>query len=253
MTVPDLLDSEQDAWKLKSHMQQQGISRQSPDVKVPLEVWEQIFIYLYPSQLSRMSMVSKTLSSVIGSLVLWLHLFNISHDAHIGLRLLKGVPESKSYMLYMCATSLHLCERCFRLVPFEVENSAELPLPVLVPLRSRSTNGVRYVGEQINLTWTVRFCLDCRRSHFSEFEERLPRGPKPDIYYRISTSELKKKHPAKGFAPVLESRAYWTEAEVATHMREYFGGTVGVKASTVPVHEFDVRTDKRIEWYQLQD
>ena len=254
MTFSNTLDPKQEQAKLLEHREQQHHQqcRLSPDIKVPLEVWEEIFLYLYPSQLSRMSMVSKTLAGMIISLELWFRLFNLTHDAHVRLRLLKGIPESKSYMLYMCATSLHVCERCFRLVPFGVKNSSQLPLPVLVPLRGRSTNEIKYVGERLNLTWTVNFCLDCRQSHFSEFEERQPRRSEYAVG-KIPTSEHWKKYPTVGQVPALQSQAYWYEWEVVHHMRIHFGGTVGIKASTVPVYEFDEKTDKRIEWYQLQD
>ncbi|KAF9535223.1 hypothetical protein EC957_001900, partial [Mortierella hygrophila] len=39
--------------------------------RVPVEVWEQIFSFLYPSQLSRISMVNKNFNSIVSLLKVW--------------------------------------------------------------------------------------------------------------------------------------------------------------------------------------
>ncbi|OAQ32549.1 hypothetical protein K457DRAFT_16112 [Linnemannia elongata AG-77] len=49
------------------------------------------------------------------------------------LRLLRNIPESKSYMLYMCAGSLHICEECLGLtLPSMTE-----PVLALLPMLSK--------------------------------------------------------------------------------------------------------------------
>ena len=47
----------------------------STDRRVPFEVWQHICSFLYPSQLSRMSMVNTTLHKVVDSLPYWSLLF----------------------------------------------------------------------------------------------------------------------------------------------------------------------------------
>ncbi|KAF9123817.1 hypothetical protein BG015_005237 [Linnemannia schmuckeri] len=81
--------------------------------RIPVEVWEQIFSYLYPSQLSRISMVNKNLNSIVSLLEVWSRMFAVAHGPKAHLRPLLGISKSKSYMMFMCSSSLHVCERCF--------------------------------------------------------------------------------------------------------------------------------------------
>ncbi|KAF9304164.1 hypothetical protein BG003_001766, partial [Podila horticola] len=72
------------------------------DKRIPPEVWERIFSRLYPSQLSRLSMVNKTFNKIVSSLSTWSRMFPVAHSSDKQrLRTLRDVPESKSYMLYM--------------------------------------------------------------------------------------------------------------------------------------------------------
>ncbi|KAK5805457.1 hypothetical protein F5H01DRAFT_353760 [Linnemannia elongata] len=107
--------------------------RHELDKHVPAEIWEQIFSYLYPSQLCRLSMVNKAFEIIISSLPIWRYLFT-KNAFRKRLRFLRGITESKSYMLYMCANSLHICEECGYQERFGSKNLADFPLPVLVRL-----------------------------------------------------------------------------------------------------------------------
>ncbi|KAK3827844.1 MAG: hypothetical protein J3Q66DRAFT_394167 [Benniella sp.] len=48
-----------------------GVQTMGPEKRVPIEVWERIFNYLYPSQLSRLSMVCRTLPDIVAKLPIW--------------------------------------------------------------------------------------------------------------------------------------------------------------------------------------
>ncbi|KAG0338837.1 hypothetical protein BG005_003614, partial [Podila minutissima] len=69
--------------------------------RVPVEIWEQILNYLYPSQLSRISMVNKNFNSIVSLLKVWSRMFTIAHGPKAHLRPLLGIPKSKSYMTFM--------------------------------------------------------------------------------------------------------------------------------------------------------
>ncbi|KAG0087462.1 hypothetical protein BGZ92_007311 [Podila epicladia] len=127
-------------------------SRLNVDKHIPAKIWKQIFSYLYPSQLCRLSMVSKTFETIVGSLPVWYHLFTKNNYGK-QLRFLRAIPESKSYMLYMCASSLHIWEECYRQEFFDSETLVDLPLLVLVRLPKRrcfSEEAIKYVGNEAN-------------------------------------------------------------------------------------------------------
>ncbi|KAF9560302.1 hypothetical protein EC968_006254, partial [Mortierella alpina] len=80
------------------------------DHRVPLEVWQRIFRGLYPSQLCRLSMVNRNFNRIVSSLLFWSRIFPLIFGDTKRLRTLVNIPESKSYMLYICANSLDICE-----------------------------------------------------------------------------------------------------------------------------------------------
>ncbi|KAF9122055.1 hypothetical protein BGX30_002235 [Mortierella sp. GBA39] len=145
------------------------------DRRVPPEIWEQIFNYLYPSQLSRVSMVNKNLNVIICSLEVWPRMFYAAHGPKAQLRPLMCIPKAKSsYMMFMCAWSLHVCERCFGLTGYNAGNVYMLPLPISIILPRRSTDAIKYMGDRFDPNWTIRMCLPCRQSHLSDLEEPVP-------------------------------------------------------------------------------
>ncbi|KAG0296900.1 hypothetical protein BGZ98_000780 [Dissophora globulifera] len=132
------------------------------DKRVPSEVWEQIFNRLYPSQLSRISIVNKTFNAIVSSLSLWSRMFTIAYGPKMRLRTLLNMPESKSFMLYMCVNSRYVCERCFTVTPFNDDYGR--PRPSRAPLPTLSTREFQYLGEELNLGWRVNACHSCRES-----------------------------------------------------------------------------------------
>ena len=145
------------------------------DRRVPFEVWQQICLYLYPSQLSRISMVSSTLHDVVDSLPYWSLLFRQVFGPKTALWHLPLVPDSKSFMLYMCAFSSMVCERCnvFFDNHIEAEKAASLPLPARVESYRRNRKGIQLVGCPVDPNWTIQMCLRCRKSHYIVFKESI--------------------------------------------------------------------------------
>ncbi|KAK3811488.1 MAG: hypothetical protein JOS17DRAFT_842844 [Linnemannia elongata] len=190
---------------------------------VPVEVWEHILRYLYPSQLSRISMVNKNFCAIVSSLEVWSLMFVIAYGPKAHLRTLVGVPRSKCYMMFMCSSSLHVCERCFGLTGYNMDSKSKFPLPIPVLLPKRSTDTVKYLGERFDPNFTIRMCLSCRQGHISTYEEPLPR--------RAENSKLDE---------------YQT-------MRRHFGGDVGITAFKESTEAYDEKTEARIRWYQLQE
>lgn len=134
------------------------------DKRVPFEVWERIFSRLYPSQLSRLSMVNKTFSKIVSSLSMWSRMFFVAHSSDKKrLRTLRDMPESKSYMLYMCAMSLYVCEYCLCMASCNADKN-DKPKQRLAPMRTLKTGKFGYVGEEIDMHWTVNMCDSCSNS-----------------------------------------------------------------------------------------
>ncbi|KAG0048213.1 hypothetical protein BGZ83_006797 [Gryganskiella cystojenkinii] len=229
-------------------------SHQSPiesshmlDKRVPPEIWENIFNRLLPSQLSRLSMVNKRFNTIVGSLIVWSQFFTATHGTKKRLRHLRGIPENKSFMLFMCASSLHICEKCFGNTAFDSGKLSNLPLPVLTPLPSLSTAEVEYLGERLNEDWYYRICLACRKSYY------LTRGvepiPKSITMQQLSWSEVAQKYPAYdlGPEPTRNRNSFdfdyvpttYSELTVLTQLRLAHGGAVGVAASWKSSEEYD--------------
>ncbi|KAK3808847.1 MAG: hypothetical protein JOS17DRAFT_796855 [Linnemannia elongata] len=119
-------------------------------ISVPNEIWERILSYLYPSQLSQMSMVDKNLSEIVSSLAVWPRMFYVAHGSKAQLRPLVCIPRfQSSYMMFMCALSLHVCEKCFGLTEYNAGELYKLPLPIPVLLLRRSTDAIKFVGDSL--------------------------------------------------------------------------------------------------------
>lgn len=206
-------------------------------------------------------MVNRAFDSIVSSLPIWYYLFTKNCYGY-RLRLLQGKLESKSYMLYMCANSLHICEECGYQQRYDLENLANLPLPVLVRLPKRhcsSDEKIKYLGDQLNLTWTVRKCCGCRRKQgegqgVQEFEATVPRTSPPPI--PKTNSEWCKIYP--GYRRIVDFEEYgynWETKEdiVLSELEIYYGGALCAEASSKPTTEYDDKTKARVLWYRQQD
>lgn len=107
------------------------------DRLVPTEIWLGICSYLYPSQLTRLSRVSRTLYEVVTTLKVWNHYYSriwwkassvdMPRDP---LRLYPGAT-TKHHMLYVVAASYLVCESCASVShPWSPQKYAALPLAV---------------------------------------------------------------------------------------------------------------------------
>ncbi|KAG9073359.1 hypothetical protein KI688_001153 [Linnemannia hyalina] len=225
------------------------------DKRVPPEIWEQIFSHLYPSQLSRMSMVNNNLNVIVSSLEVWPRMFYAAHGPKAQLRPLMSIPRFKSsYMMFMCALSLLVCEKCFGLTRHNADKLYKLPLPIPVLLPRRSTDAIKYVGDRFDPNWTIRMCLPCRQGHISDLEEPVPQL---DLEDRINWNSLLNKYPCAEETPELPRRHFHNqgicELDALNRMRRHFGGDIGIKAFKVSTKAYDETTETRVRWYQLQE
>ncbi|KAK3805451.1 MAG: hypothetical protein JOS17DRAFT_768509 [Linnemannia elongata] len=141
------------------------------DKRVPPEIWERIFNRLYPSQLTRVSMVNHNFNKIVSSLSVWPRMFSMVFGPTRRLRTLRNMPESKSYMLYMCASSLHVCEECLGMTPFSSNlTTSTKPVPVLAVLPTMTKGDIIYQGEEFNEDWKIWLCQSCRNKHISSGE-----------------------------------------------------------------------------------
>jgi len=232
----------------------------STDKRVPVEVWEKIFTGLYPSQLSRLSIVSKTFYSIITSLPIWSRLFTLTHPKQ-ELRVLRGRSVSSCCMIYMCAVSLHFCEECQKLVPFQKHNPSHLPLPVFVTqsntpaVTTTFTNAkaVTIAGNRVDYNWRIRRCRDCRDP--ASAAESLPPWETS-----LGKNRTKKLPEWKLIYPQLHHVKIPGHLEikpdkysVISHLNTCLGGPAGVEAAKNLTKDYDAKTWSRIVLYQSQD
>ncbi|KAG9061642.1 hypothetical protein KI688_007223 [Linnemannia hyalina] len=223
--------------------------------RVPNEVWEGILSRLYPSQLSRMSMVNKNLNVIVSSLEVWPRMFHAAYGLEAQLRPLMCIPKAKSsYMIFMCASSLHVCEKCFGLTGYNAHKLYWLPLPIPVLLPRRSTDMIKYVGDRFEPNWTIQMCLLCRQGHISDLGEPVPRNV---TNCSMAWVDLCDKYPcaneARGLFSLRRGNSFINELGAFNYMRRYFGGDIGIKAFKTSTEAYDAETETRILWYQRQE
>lgn len=130
------------------------------DKRVPPEILERIFNRLYPSRLTRVSIVNHIFNKVVFSLTVWPRMFSVTFGPTMRLCTLYNMPESKSYMLYMCASSLYVCQMCLAHSPRKGPNIA-MPSPAPPPTILTKDN-TTYLGEEVDVRWKVWLCNGCR-------------------------------------------------------------------------------------------
>jgi len=104
----------------------------APSKRIPLKIWEQVGKYLYPSELCRLSRVSRWLYVSVGSLRIWERWFIKTHGTKQRLHAFARIPEPRSYMRFMCAISLLVCEECgscAKLESLPMDAPWEMPFP----------------------------------------------------------------------------------------------------------------------------
>ncbi|KAK3827849.1 MAG: hypothetical protein J3Q66DRAFT_321238 [Benniella sp.] len=221
---------------MPQHNQTTGLEK-----RLPTEVWEWIFKYLYPSQLSRVSMVCRTFYDIVAKLHIWTEIYAKAHpdnQNHVvgGIKPVLGDNPIKDFMLHICAESLRICELCFLTyngTDMSWDRLAYLTLPVhvwRVRLATKKTDAFRPFRIEIGpQDWVIRLCLNCRREIFRECPESLPiflkrREIGCDLMeaYNLEYSDVRG----------IRVTDLNNEERVLVRAREKFGGDVGVEASS---------------------
>ena len=212
------------------HNQPAGLEK-----RLPTETWEQIFLFLYPSQLSRVSMVCRTFYDIVSNLSLWSEIYATVHpnnQNHVigGFKPVPGKDPNKDLMLYICAESLRICELCLSVyneADVSKDRLAFFPLPVhvwRVRLASKKTCTFQPFSANIEpQDWVVRLCLSCRRKVFEECPESEPvlryvqtYGMSYVVAYHLTRRDLDLST---------------DERTVAITARQRFGGDIGIQAA----------------------
>lgn len=157
-------------------------------------------------------------------------------------------------MMFMCASSLHVCERCYGLARYDAGDRYKLPLPFPILLPRRSTDAIKYVGDRFDPHWTIRMCLSCRQDHISDLEEPLPQRIEKDV---IDWDKLCQKYPCANQVPGMRplhtrrNNFFILESDALTRMRQHYGGDIGMESFKTSTEAHDEKTEARIRKYQL--
>ncbi|KAG0047916.1 hypothetical protein BGZ83_007112 [Gryganskiella cystojenkinii] len=220
---------------------------------IPTEIWEIILSYLYPSQLWQMSRVNKNLKEIVSSLEVWLRMFVIAHGPKAHLRALAGIPRSESCMIFTRLSRLHICERCFGLAAYNADDLFRLPQPMAILLPRRSTDAAKYVGDRFDPDWTIRMCLPCRQGHILDLEEPVPRHvANLPMHWDKLCEKYPCAHQTSGLRALRGSNYTINELIAFNHMRQYYGGDIGMQLYASSTDTYDEKTETRIRWYQSQ-
>ncbi|KAK3827845.1 MAG: hypothetical protein J3Q66DRAFT_382733 [Benniella sp.] len=198
--------------------------------RIPTEIWERIFKYLYPSQLSRVSRVCRTLYDVVVKLPVWPEIYAQVHpndQNHLAgvIKPVLGKNPNKDFMLRLCAESLRICELCLSVYSgTDVPKDRLASLPLLVHVwRVRAF--IRKVAFQplpnksSPRDWMIRLCVSCRRQVFGHCQESIPKDPRGLLH-------------GSGDYPSGYFGAYGDNGEAALKKaRLKYGGDIGVRFS----------------------
>ncbi|KAF9946639.1 hypothetical protein BGZ72_000151, partial [Mortierella alpina] len=119
-------------------------------------------------------MVNHHFNRIVSSLLVWTQMFPLIFGDNTRLRTLVNIPDSKSYMLYICANSLYICEECLGLT----DNSSLYyrPQPALAPMPTMTKGDLIYLGEEVNKTWKIWMCSPCRQKQEASQTSREDSG-----------------------------------------------------------------------------
>ncbi|KAF9358749.1 hypothetical protein BGX34_008780 [Mortierella sp. NVP85] len=204
--------------------------------RLPTEVWERVFKYLYPSQLSRISRVCRVFYDIVIDFPIWPEIYAKAHPTgqnHVagGVKPVLGKNPNRYFMFHVCAESFQICELCFSVHSdprVSKDRLASLPLPVHVwRVRLAMKKNEAFVPFFINVEphdWVIRLCLSCRREVFEACPESVPEF-KPSVLSRRQLMESYNLVHGDDEGLMLDQR----RALVAA--RRKYGGDIGVQAS----------------------
>ncbi|KAG0369982.1 hypothetical protein BC939DRAFT_81250 [Gamsiella multidivaricata] len=215
--------------------------------RLPPELWNLILSFLYPSQLTRVARVNRRLYHLINNLGLWttIHTKTFPQEP---LLLLPNVPPSTCYTLFICASSLLICEQCFHhckdaqnyfytLERWLRGGSFFIPLPVWLPWANAS----------------IRLCFNCRKSHFEQHPEPIPNSFKGKrlcltmVRERLYLSD-EEIIQVKRFGCGPGGYKFCAEDALMT-ARTIYGGDIGIATVEKPFPELLGRSENRTYGY----
>lgn len=250
---PEELHEEQEHQLQLNHNQQQYY-----ELRLPLDVWIKICSHLYPSQLTRLSLANKAAYNLVASLHVWeawheqLHGMTYIEAKHI-MQPLPGMPKSHSYMLYMCAISRQVCEKCLRRCDGKQQRGrlASMPLPVIIGRGGYDENGAE------EGPWTIRMCKPCRVVHYQSYPEPIPQGITTSFLtkrviqekYRLGNKEVQAITTRSRGSRKCGYPVTYSEATALIQSRRAFGGDVGRLAAPKSLCKFMHVLNNRVHIY----
>ncbi|KAF9433266.1 hypothetical protein BGZ76_009671 [Entomortierella beljakovae] len=218
---------------------------------IPKETWKWICSYLYPSELTRLSTVNKTMYELVKDLKVWKEWYFKSQKSS-KLALIPGLSESHSFMLYLCSVSFSICELCIRSCKGNRQRGrlAAMPLPVVFSSSPSSSSITSNNGGKTNSnnnedgditlqdTWTIRLCRVCRVSHYTEHPEPIDSTPKNSFLlkrtikaeYRLGDKEIRSIEKRIGGGRRGNKPVKYNERVAISIARRVYGGDVGIQA-----------------------
>ncbi|KAG0044209.1 hypothetical protein BGZ83_010559 [Gryganskiella cystojenkinii] len=233
-----------------------------PDIRIPFEIWEKVYCELYLSQLSRLSMTSKTMFLMVGSSQVWKSMIQRCRHAkrqrHLDYEILLPVrtdprADSRSFMRFLCTNQSSICEVCL-VLGFGGNDKVVRALASRIYAFYRSPQAMyddegqhtsfetwNKAWEHYQISnmktkeeeepWTVRLCLPCRQI----LNERLPDAIDPELEKScVEISKVRKKYPLSKIHMKILLKMFpsggFPEDKVLFHAREAYGGDVGIEA-----------------------
>ncbi|KAG0202000.1 hypothetical protein BGX33_009972 [Mortierella sp. NVP41] len=203
---------------------------------LPPEMWNEVFTWLYPSELRVSAAVSKTWRELVQRHQVWRRICN---KAHLGVRpgfLPKDVEWRPDHFALVQALAHELCESCYRRYR---QHKKDRILPVAITVNDVATK--------------IQMCRNCRVSFYSKHPEPIPKRlesfwwdnkkitPRIDgytasnffglEYSRFRSLPFENALPARtahcGPSDERVSRLY-QEADILRIARHVYGGDIGI-------------------------
>jgi hypothetical protein len=216
----------------------QNIASLSLEERLPIEVWNIIFSYLYPSQLARLALVSWSFCDLVAGAKVWRrdhYKFKVhKYDSRIYEYLVTPPREEpRVFMRYLCASSFLFCEGCLEYMTGVVPGGPMKEYPLSVQMTIKSENG----NEDEERSWSVRLCLGCRVSYYRSHPEPVPIDLVDKTLTRLQLREMyyfgknRCRLVRRIISEVTGTPVLKYSAVYALKMaREMYGGDVGIRS-----------------------
>lgn len=130
-----------------------------------------------------------------------------------------------------------------------MDRLSKLPLPAIAPSQTRSTKEITYFGEPIDKSFTIRLCLDCRKTIFELKPETILREHRERT---ASCRDLLKIFPYVQEVPEIAALAEYDKCYYVYFLksaRALHGGDVGIEAARHSTEAVENMTNDRLEKY----